>query len=99
MKEYPKGVDITSALLTGDVSIQNKLDTESNSDYNLIPQAIMITKNNAADDVEPITFRLRGGDASILLYLKINKIYELSIDKVFKTGTTTESIVLLGAIN
>jgi len=99
MKTYPKGVSIQSALTSGDVSIQEKLDSEPNSDYNLIPTGVIITKDSAADAVEPLVFRLRGGDNQITMYLKINEIYELAVDKVFKNGSSTEDIIILGEIN
>jgi hypothetical protein len=98
-KTYTKGVNIKSDLTGGDISIQNQLDTASNSNYNLIPTAVMICKNTTTATVEPLKCRLRGGADNLTFYLKINEIYELAVDKVYSVGSSAEDIFLLGDIN
>ena len=96
---FEKFVDITTDLASGDVSIEDQLATRSNSDYNMIPMGVMITKNSASDEVQPLRCKLRGGDNDVTMYLKINEIYPLAVDKVYKNGSSTETIILLGVNN
>ena len=95
-----KAVDITSDLTAGDVSIAEKLSSQTdNNDYNLIPHTICVSKDSAGDEVATVVFKLRGGDTKITRSLKINVDYHWAIDKIYKVDTTTETIILGGWVN
>jgi hypothetical protein len=94
---YEKAVDITTDLSSGDVGIPEQLKIATTSKYNLIPTGIMVC--SATNQVVDVVCKLRGGDDSITFNLQTNVIYELAVEKVYNSGTTTEKIILLGAIN
>ncbi len=97
-EQFAKMKDITADLLSGDVSVKTKLNGGDNT-YNMIPCGIMVVKDSAADEVTEVKVGLRGGGEGVVLYLKINVLYPIPVDKVFKTGSTTETIVIFGHIN
>ena len=89
--------DITTDLVSGDIIVSTKIQTSGEGKYAFIPTGIMVVKNSATDEVAPVKCQLRGG-GEMVLYLKINEPYPLAVEKIYDTGSTNESIVLLGVI-
>lgn len=99
-KSYPKQVDITSDLAGGDLNISDKREEAgSGGKYNLIPTAVIICKSAAGNPgSEALDCELRGGGRATL-YLQCNEIHELAVEKIYKAGSSTETIVVLGENN
>ena len=94
---YDKQLDITQDLTIADVNIPTMMDTVGKNGYHMRVTGVMITKNSAVAEVQPLDCVLRGGGRA-LLWLKINEPYRLAVDKIIKTTSTTEKLVLLGVI-
>jgi len=94
MKGYRRFIDVTSAVASGDLNLTTQRNNESGSnDYNLIPQAIMIMA--AASSVEDVVAKDFNGN-QVTLKLETNRIYEIGVEEIIKSGTTTETILILG---
>ncbi len=94
---YDKQLDITQDLVGGDIDITTKMSVSGNNGYHMRVTGVMIAKNASADTVEALDCELRGG-GRVVYWLKINEVYPLAVEKIYKATSTTEKLVLLGVI-
>ena len=93
---YSYGKDVTADVAAGDLDINDKIQTGV-AGYNFIPQAVLI--NNSADDTDEyktIVGRLLANNAVVTLRLHCGEVHEIALGKIIKTGTTPNTITILG---
>jgi hypothetical protein len=91
--------NITTDLVAGDVNIREKVLVAGNSSvskrYNMHATGIMVVKATAA--IVAVKMALVGSEDVIeTFYLNCNQIYNLAPSLIVKTGTTTETILIIG---
>jgi hypothetical protein len=89
--------NITNDLTAGDVDFELKRKTAGSPGYWFFPTGFII--NPSADDqvqLKTIVCELFSTPEKLTLILECGKIHNLPLKKVYKSGTTTQAITVLG---
>ena len=96
---YFIGKDITVDLAASTVLDLVDKKRDGNADYEFTPMAVII--NPSAEDtveIKTIVGTLLSNNAPVTLILECGKIHKVALGRITKSGTTTNTITILGNI-
>jgi len=97
MDAYFFGKDITTDLVAGDVDFDARRFV-GEAAYEFHPKAIFISPSaeDKSDEYKSVTFCMAANGAIMTLIMATGVVHPIAVGKIFKTGTTTSKISVLG---